>query len=99
VRSAAAGSRNLIIARVIETKADLQQIRQVLSNAKTILCQLRATAPTLLQRVRTREHGTGRQWHEARAIELTKSLASAPADFTIGTDGRTVVEIAQDVVE
>ncbi len=92
-------SRNLVIARVIETKADLQNIQQALPNAELHLCQLRANDPTLIARVRTREHGLERDWHEARAIELAESLQqTAPADFTIDTDGRPTTQIARDLV-
>ncbi len=96
--AAAAGSRNLIIARVIESMDDLQTIKEALPNTKLSLCQLSAGERTLIERVRTREHGTDRDWHEARAIELAKSLPAAPADFIIDTEKSSATNIARKLV-
>ena len=97
---AAAGSRNLVIARVIETTADLEKIQQALPNTKLCLCQLHATDQTLIERIHAREHGPERDWHEARAVELARALRNtAPADYTIDTDGRSAAEIARDLVQ
>ena len=96
----AAGSRNLIIARVVETMADLSRLQHALPRAKWLLCQLRANEPTLIERVRSREHGLGRDCHEARALELARSLKkTAPADFIVETEGRSVTDIAQGLFE
>ncbi len=43
--------------------------------------------------------GSGGDWHEARALALAKSLeGSAPGDFVIDTDGRSVTDIADEIV-
>ncbi|NIA70064.1 hypothetical protein HBA54_15775 [Pelagibius litoralis] len=95
----AAGSRNLIVARVIETQHELEEIRRRIPNSRSTICQLRASDETLIERVRTRELGSGRNWHEARAVELSRSLQrSAPADFLVDTEGRSPLDIADEVV-
>lgn len=97
---AAAGSRNLIVARVVERQADLDRIADVVPDAKPFVCQLRAADETLVERVRRREVGPETRWHEERALQLSRSLSqTAPADHRIGTDGRTVTDIAQEIVE
>ena len=94
----AAGSRNLIISRVVETQHDVEEIQRMVPTSRPVICLLRASHRTLVKRVRARELGSGRSWHEARAIELAKSLErSAPADFVIETEGRPLPEIADEV--
>ena len=95
----AAGSRNLIVARVVETPQDAEEIQRAVPGSRPIVCQLRASDETLIERVGTREVGSGRAWHEARSLELAQSLRrSAPADFVVDTDGRSVLDIADEVV-
>ncbi|MEM0987736.1 MAG: hypothetical protein AAGK00_02570 [Pseudomonadota bacterium] len=94
----AAGSRNLVLARVIEDEADLAGILSCIPNAAPTLCQLRARDDILIERVRRREIGTGGAWHEARSLELSASLRQhAPGDIWIDTDGRSVVDIAEEL--
>ena len=94
----AAGSRNLIISRVVETQHDVEDIQRMVPNSRPVVCLLRASNRTLLERVRSRELGSGRSWHEARAIELAQSLErDAPADFVIDTEGLPLPRIADEV--
>ena len=96
----AAGSRNLIIASVIETWKDVEKIRQVVPGAEVTVCQLRATVETLEARVRKREIGTGLEWHLRRSVELAEILAgeAVPMDFEVWTDERGVGAIAQEIL-
>ena len=96
---AAAGSRNLVGARVVETRQDLEEIQRAIPGSESIVCQLRANDATLIKRVRTREFGSGLEWHETRSLELAKSLpGTAPADFVVDTDGRSLLDIADEIV-
>ena len=95
---AAAGSRNLIVARVIETQHDLDRIRDCIPGSQPVLCQLRAGDRTLVARVDSRELGAGRDWHVARTLELARTLEqSAPADITVDTEDRTPPDIAGEI--
>lgn len=97
---AAAGSRNLIIPRVIETPGDVSDIQQAVPGSVPTVCQLRARNETLIQRVRSRELGSGRDWHEARSLELAKSMRDkAPADLVIDTDAHSLMEVAEMLVD
>ena len=93
----AAGSRNLIIASVIETWADVEDIRQVVPGADVVVCQLQARVETLAVRVRQREKGKGLDWHLRRSAELAEILAgeAVPVDFKMWTDEMGVCEIAK----
>lgn len=96
---ACSGSRNLIVTRVLERHQDIDELQHAVPGSKPIVCQLRASEATLIQRVRARELGSGREWHETRALELAESLRrTAPADFHVDTDGRSLLDIADEVV-
>ena len=96
--SVSAGSRNLIVARVVETRSRLEEIERALPGCKSTICQLRASNETLLERVRKRELGSGRDWHERRALDLALLLRkNGPADFVVETDGRSPPDIASDI--
>ncbi|MEM7215471.1 MAG: hypothetical protein AAF423_08010 [Pseudomonadota bacterium] len=95
----AAGSKNLVVARVIESNKDTQAICSSVPYSKPIVCQLIASDTTLIDRVRKREIGSGLEHHEKRSLELASSLGeNAPADFVVDTNGKTIVEIASRVV-
>jgi hypothetical protein len=97
---ARAGSRNLVIARVIETESDLHDIAASIPDSVPHVCQLSAGDETLRARVGNREIGSGRVWHQRRAVELSKILAGpVPADFRIETDHRSIPKIAAEIVE
>ena len=96
---AAAGSRNLIIPRVIETQQDIADIQSAVPGSVPTVCQLQACDETLIGRVASREKGSGRAWHEARSLELAKSMRNnAPADLVIDTDSHSLIEIAEMLV-
>ncbi|MEL6814229.1 MAG: hypothetical protein AAFP03_05360 [Cyanobacteria bacterium J06598_3] len=93
----AAGSRNLMIASVIETWADVEAIRQVVPGADVVVCQLRARVETLAARVRQREKGKGLDWHLRRSAELAEILAgeAVPVDFEVWMDEMGMGAIGQ----
>ena len=96
--AAAAGSRNLVLARVLETAEGLAAVQAALPDHDIFVVQLRASAETLVARVAVREIGLGYDWHAARAVELIDILDRAPADARIDTDGKTVVDVAEEIV-
>lgn len=95
---AAAGSKNLVLARVIETEADKHAIAECIPHAATVVCRLQARNETLVARVRKREIGTGAQWHEKRSLGLAASLRNgAPTDFVIDKDRKSIVDVADEI--
>lgn len=96
---AAAGSRNLIVARVVEAFDDVRAIREAVTGDPVVVCRLRASEPVLAARVRQRELGSSLQWHVDRAAELARSLdRTGPGDAVIDTDDRDVRDVAQEAV-
>ncbi len=95
----AAGARRLILARVIESRADLGGYRSAVPGARIVVCRLRAPARTLASRIRRREPGAGRAWHLARARELAPLMERAAVeDFVVETAGRSLTVVARDVL-
>lgn len=96
----AAGSRNLVVARVVETDSDLEGIRAAIPGSQATVCLLRATDDALLSRIRKREVGSGLAWHEQRTLELADSLEKCgPFDFVVDTDQRQPPDIAREIVD
>lgn len=94
------GPRLLLIARVIETKVGAAKIAEAVKAGKCTIVQLSACDATLLERVRKREIGSGRAWHEARALELSRTLSETRiADHVLSTDERTPSEIAEQLLQ
>ena len=97
--SLAAGSGNLIVARVVETRSAVDRIQDAVPHSSPKVCQLRASRNALGERVRRRELGSARDWHEIRALELYPNLAKdGPCDFVVETEGRLPPNIAREIV-
>ena len=96
----AAGARNIIVARVVETVEELKGIVAAIPNSRATLCHLRADKTALQDRVKKREVGSLLDWHLKRTQELALSLErTSPFDFAIETSGHTPPVIAQEIFE
>ena len=84
----AAGARNLVIAQVVETGDFVAALCAVIPGAEAQMFQLHAPLPTLHERVRKREIGSGLDWNLNRAGELLAILTrpEAPCAARIDTD-------------
>jgi hypothetical protein len=89
----------LIIARVIESREYADKLAASVNIKTPIICRLTARDETLLARVRNREIGSGLEWHEKRALQLSGELEESRVDdFCIATDLRSVTQVARDVL-
>ena len=96
---AAAGAVRLILARVVETRDELGAFREAVPGAELTVVRLRASNETLLRRVAGREVGSHREWSLNRAVELARLMDhQAVEDHLVDTDGRTVTDIATEVL-
>lgn len=91
------GSRNVIVARVIEHEDELVELAATIPGAELTVVRLAAADDQLVARVERREQGAGRAWHRHRALELARLLEDAPGDVVIDTTGRSVSEVAREV--
>ncbi|HEX2864277.1 MAG TPA: hypothetical protein VHN99_06890 [Deinococcales bacterium] len=97
---AAAGAARLVLADVMEEAAQRDRYARAVPGAIVTVARLRAPVPVLQERVVARELGAGRDWHLARAAELAAQMdADRLEDFIVETGGRTVAEIAREIVE
>lgn len=94
------GTRNLIVARVVETREGANRIARAVGADSCLIVQLTAREEILLRRVRSREIGSGRVWHENRALELADILERSDAeDIRVDTSERPVGDIANDLFQ
>ena len=94
-----AGARRLIIARVIESRSELDGFRRAVPGADIVLVRLRAAPETLQARVRRRGPWRDMEWHLKRSVELGAQLDAQPfEDVLIETDDREVTAVARDVL-
>lgn len=94
------GTQNLIVARVIETTAGAQRIADTVGAKSHVIVQLNASDDSLQNRVQRREIGSGRAWHERRAVELSRQLRDLKiADIEIDTDNKSIASVAREVRE
>ena len=95
----ASGACRLIIARVIESRDELEGFRQAVPGADILVVRLRAAPATLQARVRERRQGE-MEWHLNRAVELAPLMdAERVEDMLVETDGRDPMSIAREILE
>jgi adenylylsulfate kinase len=94
------GARRLVLARVIEDRAELDRYRAVVPGAEVIVCRLVAPESVRIARLRERmPPGPSRDWHERRTVELHTILARSNAeDFVVANDSRPPLEVAREVL-
>ena len=97
---AASGAQVLVVAGVLETRDDLDAYRGILGRDLWVV-RLDTPADDVARRLRVRHAAStaDRDWYLARATELAKILQDADLDhLVVATGGRTVVEVATDIV-
>jgi adenylylsulfate kinase len=93
------GARRLLIARVLESRSELDGFREAIPGAEIQVVRLRAALKTLQSRVRQRGPGRGMEWHLNRAVELAPLMdAQHVEDVLVETDGRDAGSIARDIL-
>jgi adenylylsulfate kinase-like enzyme len=93
-----AGARRLVLAGVLESRADRARYTEAVA-AELTVCRLTADLSVIRDRLAVRHrHDSGLRWHVDRAGELERIFASAGVeDFVVAAD-RAVAEVAQDVI-
>ena len=94
------GAQRLILARVLEDRAELPRYRVAVPGAEIVVCRLVAPQALRVGRLRTRmPAGSSRDWHERRTVELEEILLRSGAeDFVVANDDRAPREVALDVL-
>lgn len=95
-----AGATHLILADVVESPDERAAYRAAVPGAALTIARLRASLPTLAERIDGRETGVGHEWHINRAAELAAQMDRAQVeDFVVETDDRAVTAIAQEIID
>ena len=94
------GATHLILARVLEDRAELDCYRAAVPGAEITVCRLTTPEPLRLQRLRERmPPGPSRDWHLARTVELEGILANLVCeDFEVENGDRPVRDVALEVL-
>jgi len=93
------GANRLLLARAIETRADLELCRAAVSARKLVVCRLKAPVEIMRERVRSREIGLLQQRFVARVAELDAALDRASLeDFSLTNENRPVTEVAREML-
>ena len=97
---AAAGAERLMVARVVEDRADVDCYRAAVPGAQPIVCRLTAPLSLMHERLRIREPGMFQDRALERAAELDDILGRAGVeDFTVDNGaGRSIGEVAREVL-
>jgi hypothetical protein len=97
---AAHGATHLVLARVLETPAELSRYAAAVPGAEITVCRLVAPEALRVNRLLGRmPPGPSRDWHLSRTAELDAILDRLPCvDFTIDNGDRTVRDVALDVL-
>ena len=94
-----AGVQKFLLAEAIETREQIDRVRELLGDPQLVVCRLTAPLEAMQQRVRSREPGLLQQRFVDRCAELDAILdAAAVEDFSIANHDRSVTDVARDVL-
>ncbi len=98
----AAGAQRLILSMVAASlDYELPHLRRAVPGANIKVVRLRASEKVLLERLRSREVGSGFEHHARRAIEQARAMARVTTEegvLVVETTGRSAVDIAGEVL-
>lgn len=96
---ASRGITRIILARALETLAELELCRRAVPAEQTIVCRLRASVATMQERVRRREPGTLQQTFVERVSHLNSILDNAQLEeFSVVNEQRPVADVAREML-
>jgi hypothetical protein len=96
---ASLGVTRFLLARALESRAELDLYRGIVLATDTVVCRLTADIGTMERRVRERESGVLQREYVARVAKLNAILDDARLeDFCISTENRSITEVAQEIL-
>ena len=96
---AALGVTRLLLARALETRAELELCRTMVSATKTSICRLNAGIDTMQQRVSKRESGILQQEFVDRVTILNGILDRARLEnFAVINENRPINDVAKEML-
>lgn len=96
---ASLGVTRFLLARALETHAELDLCRSIVSAANTMVFRLTASIETMERRVKTRESGVSQREYASRVAELNGVLDRARLeDFCVVNENRSLTEVAREML-
>jgi hypothetical protein len=94
------GATRLILARVLESRAELPRYSAAVPGAQIIVCRLIAPEAVRVERLRGRmPPGPSRDWHVSRTVELEAVLDRGGCeDFAVDNGSRPIRDVAIEVL-
>jgi hypothetical protein len=97
--SAAAGITRVLLARAVESRAELERCRAAVAAKRMVVCRLSTSLEVAQHRVKTREAGIWQSQYVARVAKLDAILDGAGLeDFTICSENRSVTDTANEML-
>jgi len=97
---AALDTPRLMVARVMESRGELDSYSAAIPDAFISIARLHSSAETIHSRLRNREPGLGVDRDIGRATQLIEQMEADPIeDFVIDNDGRPIREVAVDLLD
>ncbi|MDP9357374.1 MAG: hypothetical protein M3R02_19210 [Chloroflexota bacterium] len=95
----AAGAQRLVLADVVESRADVRGYRDAVPGAAILVVRLTASLATIEGRLAGRETGAGFEWHRRRAAELMGLMErNRVEDVLVDTEGKSAIMAAREAV-
>jgi hypothetical protein len=93
------GITRFLLARALETRAELELCRGIVSAANTVVCRLTASIEMMELRIKSRELGVSQRGYVERVAVLNAILdRSRLEDFTIANERRPLTEVAHEML-
>jgi len=96
---ASLGVTRFLLARALESRAELDLYRGIVLATDTVVCRLTADIETMERRVKERESGVSQREYVARVAKLNVVLDHARLeDFCISSENRSITEVAHEML-
>lgn len=93
------GATRALLARVVESRSELDGYRRAIPGAAIVVCRVMAAPDVVSARLRRREVGSALDWHLRRARELDVILdRAAIEDVTVDNGGRPLPAVATEAL-
>ncbi len=93
------GAECAVLPTVVETRTGVDHLAASIPGSQLLVVRLEAPLIVIRERLQEREEGAALTWHLQRAAELMDVLdRNQPQDITVGTEGRTVADVAGEIL-
>src|ERR1700733_8729854 len=96
---ASLGVTRFLLARALESRAELDLYRGIVLAASTVVCRLTANIETMERRVKERESGVSQREYVARVAKLNVILDRTQLeDFSVSSENHSITEVAHEML-